>query len=192
MPAAKVNKLPYDRSKPWIKRVFSGKNGIILALTAAAFLALNIYRLNDPLPVGSHIPDFTLTSPYGNSFKISEIKTPAVLVFYKKHGLFSNYMFNRAYRKMLPELELLQDKNYAQVIVLTDGMDTAEKVAELARDKNHETLKNIGYAADTGKIAKMFGIRSWPHIFVINGSGKVIYQSKLAGADHIQKILWRD
>lgn len=184
--------MAYDRSKPWIKRIFSGKNGIILAITAIAFIFLNVYRMNSPLSVGNKIPDFSLETQDGSAFKISDIKTPVVLVFYKKHKAFSNYIFNSVYRKMLPELKFLQDNNYAQVIVLTDSYDKGAQVAALAQDKDHVALKTMGYGADTAKIAAMFGVRSWPHIFVINDNGIVIYEAKLAGADHIQQILWRN
>lgn len=184
--------MKYDRSKPWIRRIFSGKNGIILAITALAFIFLNVYRMNTPLSVGNKIPDFSLETQDGRVFKISDIKTPVVLVFYKKHKAFSNFIFNSVYRRMLPELKFLQDNNYAQVIVLVDGYKKGEQIATLAEDKEHLALKTTGYAADTSKIAALFGVRSWPHIFVINDRGIVIYESKLAGADHIQKILWRN
>lgn len=184
--------MAYNRSKPWHKRIFFGKNGLIMAFTALAFVMLNVYRMNAPLPIGTQIPDFTLTSQNGDKFKISEIKQPVVLIFYGKHGIFSNYMFNATYRKMLPELKFLQDKNYAQVVVLTDGYNTAKEVAALADDPKHAALKTIGYAADTGKITKSFGIRSTPHLFVISGDGVIIYESKLTGVEHIRKILWRE
>lgn len=184
--------MDYDKRKPWLKRVFSGKNWFILGLTTLAFVGLNYYRMNDPLPAGSKIPSFALETPSGVKFNISEIKTPVVLVFYKSHKAFSNFIFNRTYRKMLPELKFLQDKNYAQVIVLTEGYDTPEQVVALAEDAKHVSLKEIGYAGDTAEIAKLFGVRSWPHIFVINHEGVIIYESKLAGANHIQQILWRN
>lgn len=184
--------MKYEKKKPWLKRIFTGKNWLILALTAVAFAGLNYYRMNDPMQVGSKIPDFTLETPSGHKFNISEIKTPVVLVFYKRHKAFSNFVFNATYRKMLPELKFLQDKNYAQVVVITDGIDTQEKVTKLAKDAKHVSLKEIGYATDTDKIAKLFGVRSWPHLFVINNQGFIIYEAKLAGADHIQQILWRN
>lgn len=184
--------MDYDKRKPWLKRVFSGKNWLILGLTALAFIGLNYYRMNDPLPVGSKIHDFSLETPSGVKFNISEIKTPVVLVFYKKHKAFSNFVFNTTYRKMLPELKFLQDKNYAQVIVLTAGLDKPSQVEALSKDPKHVSLKEIGYAGNTEEIAKLFGVRSWPHIFVINNEGVIIYESKLAGANHIQQILWRN
>ncbi len=182
----------YDSSKPWIRRIFSGKNALFFLIMAAAFAALNIYRLNDPLPAGSKIEDFTLTTQSGERFNISEIKTPVVLVFYKKHQYFSNFVFNNHYRRLLPQLKFLQDNNYAQVIVIAEGYDTPEKMAALASDRDHPVLKSIGYAADTAKVAKAFGVRSWPHLFVIGSDGTVLYEAKLTGADHIKSILWRD
>lgn len=182
----------YDKSKPWIRRIFSGKNALFFLIMAVAFAALNIYRLNDPLPVGSQIEDFALTTQSGDRFNISEIKMPVVLVFYKKHRIFSNFVFNNHYRRLLPQLKFLQDNNLAQIIVIAEGYDTAEQMASLAAERDHMVLKSIGYAADTANVAKAFGIRSWPHLFVIGSNGIVLYEAKLAGADYIKSLLWRD
>ncbi len=182
----------YNRSKPWIIRIFSGKNPIIFALMAIAFIALYMYRLNDPIPVGTKIKDFTLTSTNGKSFNISEIKMPMVLVFFKKHNYFSNYMFYYHYYKLLPQLSFLQDNNLAQIIVIADNCDTPEKILSLSKEKNHAILERLGFATDTKEVAKNFGIRSWPHLFVISSNGIILYEAKLASADYIKNILWRN
>lgn len=186
-----MNNIPYN-NKPWIKRIFTGKNFIFFIIVAIAFIWLYIYRLNDPLPIGSKIEDFTLTTISGDTFNISEIRTPIVLVFYKKHQFFSNFMFNYHYRKLLPQLTFLQENNYAQVIVLVDNYNNKEDLATLSKDKNHLILKDIGYATDTKNVAKSFGIRSWPHLFVISDKGIVLYEAKLAGVDYIRGLLWRN
>lgn len=182
----------YNRNRPWIIRIFSGKNPFIFAIIALAFIFLYVYRLNDPLVIGSKIQDFKLTTINGETFNISEIKMPVVLVFYKKHTFFSNYMFNYHYRKLLPQLAFLQDNNYAQVVVIVDGYDTKEELLQLSKDKNHTVLSKIGYVADTKTVAKSFGVRSWPHLFLISSNGVVLYEAKLTGVDYIRDLLWRN
>lgn len=181
-----------ERSKPWIKRIFSGKNALFFLIIAVAFATLNIYRLNDPLEPGSKMPDFKLETLNGDTFNISDIKMPVVLVFYKKHEYFSNYVFNYHYRRLLPQLKFLQDNNYAQVIVIEEKCNTPEKMSALASDNKHSVLKSIGYSADTKSVAAAYGIRSWPHLFVAGSNGIILYEAKLASVDFIRGILWRD
>jgi len=181
----------YDR-KPWIKRVTSGRSAPLLLIAFAAFIILNVYRLNSPTPVGTEIQDFKLKNIDGIEFNISEINQPIILVFYKKHQFFSNYMFNTYYRKLLPELKFLQDKGYAAVVVLSEGYDTTEQLQELSEDVYHHSLKKTGYTGDMDLITKYFGIRSFPHLFVLNKNKEITFESKLVSADFIKKnVLWR-
>ena len=52
-----------DKNKPpYLRRIFAGKNIYIFALVAFAFAFLNIYRLNNPLEIGSTAPELTVTA----------------------------------------------------------------------------------------------------------------------------------
>ncbi len=78
-----------DKNKPpYLRRIFAGKNIYIFALVAFAFAFLNIYRLNNPLEIGSTAPELTVTAYNGESFKINEILSPKVVIFYKKHTYY--------------------------------------------------------------------------------------------------------
>ena len=93
--------MAFENRQPYFKRIFAGKNIYIFALVAIAFAALNIYRLNNPLETGMDAPELTLYAYNGESFTMNEILSPKVVIFYKKHTFFSNYVINTTYRRAL-------------------------------------------------------------------------------------------
>ncbi len=106
-----------NKSKPpYLKRIFAGKNVYIFAMVALAFAFLNIYRLNDPLEVGSTAPELVLQASNGESFTMNEILSPKVVIFYKKHTYFSNYIINTTYKRALPAFKILQDKGIVRSV----------------------------------------------------------------------------
>lgn len=158
--------------QPYLKRIFAGKNIYIFAVVALAFAFLNIYRLNDPLETGSNAPELTLTAYNGESFIMNEILSPKVVIFYKKHTYFSNYIINTTYKRALPAFKMLQDKGIAQVMVIAQGYDNIEKLNNLLGEDDYSNYKNIIFAADTKSAGKKYGIRSWPHLFVISSDNR--------------------
>ncbi len=181
-----------DKNKPpYLKRIFAGKNVYIFAIVALAFAFLNIYRLNNPLEVGSTAPELVLTASNGESFTMNEILSPKVVIFYKKHTYFSNYIINTTYKRALPAFKMLQDKGLAQVIVIAQGYDNIEELNNLFGEDDYSNYKDIIFATDTKAAGKKYGIRSWPHLYVISSDNRVIYETKIGSADKVQQILWR-
>ena len=100
-----------DKNKPpYLKRIFAGKNVYIFAMVALAFAFLNIYRLNNPLEVGSTAPELVLTASNGESFTMNEILSPKIVIFYKKHTYFSNYIINTTYSEIARALKYYRIK----------------------------------------------------------------------------------
>ncbi len=181
-----------EQKKPYLNRVFAGKNIYIFALVALAFAFLNIYRLNNPLDTGVQAPELVLTAYNGKSFKMNEIMGTKVVIFYKKHTFFSNYIINTTYKRALPAFKILQDKGLAQVIVIAKGYNTVEELNQLLNDPDYSQYKDILFACDTSLAGKEYGVRSWPHLYVISSDNRVIYETKIGSADKVQQILWRD
>lgn len=182
-----------DKSKtPYLKRIFAGKNIYMFAMVALAFAFLNIYRLNNPLETGSNAPELTLTAYNGEQFIMNEIISPKVVIFYKKHTYFSNYIINTTYKRALPAFKILQDKGIAQVIVIAQGYNNIEELNNLLGEDDYSKYKDIIFATDTKTAGKKYGIRSWPHLYVVSSDNRVIYETKIGSADKVQQILWRD
>ena len=181
-----------ENKPPYLKRVFAGKNIYIFALVALSFAVLNIYRLNNPLTVGSEAPELILTASNGESFKMNDIISPKVVIFYKKHTYFSNYIINTTYKRALPAFKILQDKGLAQVIVIAEGYDNVKELNNLLGEEDYSNYKHIIFATDTKSAGKKYGISSWPHLYVISSDNRVIYETKIGSADKVQQVLWRD
>ena len=94
--------------------------------------------------------------------------------------------------RALSAFKILQDKGLAQVIVIAQGYDTVEELNNLLGEEDYLNYKNIIFAADTKTAGKDYGIRSWPHLYVISSDNRVIYETKIGSADKVQQILWRD
>lgn len=167
----------------------SGRNLVVLILVAASFWMLNSYRQNDPLPASSQGPDFTMSTADNQTFSLYDIRTPTVLVFYNERRWFANNIYPIAYEKEMPYLKLLQEEGKAQVIILIRGVDTPEKLRELYTKKNREYLENISFAYHDPDIAKKYGVRSWPHTFILDSNHKIRYQTKILSADGVRKRL---
>ena len=178
--------------KPYLKRIFAGKNVYIFALVAVAFALLNIYRLNDPLEMGTQAPELTLTAFNGESFKMNDIMGAKVVIFYKKHTFFSNYIINTTYKRALSSFKILQDKGLAQVIIIAKGYDSVEDINALTQEDDYINYKDIIFATDTKQAGKNYGIRSWPHLYVVSSDNRIIYETKIGSADKVKQILWRD
>ena len=181
-----------ENKPPYLRRIFAGKNVYIFAMVALAFAFLNIYRLNNPLEVGSEAPELILTASNGESFKMNDIISPKVVIFYKKHTYFSNYIINTTYKRALHAFKILQDKGLAQVIVIAEGYDNVKELNNLLGEDDYSNYKNIIFATDTKSAGKKYGIRSWPHLYVISSDNRVIYETKIGSADKVQQVLWRD
>lgn len=180
-------------NKPsYFSRILAGKNIYIFVMVAIAFAFLNVYRLNSPLKVGSIAPEMKLTASNGESFVMNEILSPKVIIFYKKHTYFSNYIINTTYKRALSAFKILQDKGLAQVFVIIDGYDSIKKLNELINEDDYLNYDNIMFATDTKVAGKSYGIRSWPHLYVISSDNIVIYETKIGSADKVQQILWRN
>lgn len=179
-------------SRPgYFARVFTPRNGIIFVIAAALFIGLNIYRLNDALPVGSQGADLALENYKGEKFKLSDIASAKVLLFYKKHAYFSNYVINKTYERELRAFNLIYEKALAPVIVIAEGYDTKEELAELLSDSTYAPYTNIIFATDTKFAGKEYGVRSWPHLFVLDSLNRVIYETKIGTAEKARDIIWR-
>ena len=175
--------------KSRFSRFMSGHNFIVLALAVVAFWALNRYRQNDPLTAASQAPNFTLGTADNQTFQLYDIHTPVVLVFYSKIQFGGNNVLSKAYEKELPYLRLIQDEGRAQIIILIKGVNTPAKLAEFYGKKNRNYLENISFAYLDSDVAKRYGIRSWPHFFILDANHKILYQTKILTTETIKKQL---
>ncbi|MDR0453873.1 MAG: redoxin domain-containing protein [Deferribacteraceae bacterium] len=169
--------------------LMKGRNLTVFILAAMAFWMLNKYRQNDPLPVSSLAPDFTMVTTDNQTFRLYDILTPVVLVFFSERKIFANNTLCPRYEKEMPYLKLLQEEGKAQIIILIKGVDTPEKLKGIYAKKNREYMENIAFAYYDPGIGKKFGVNSWPHAFILDSNHKVRYHTKILSSVTISKHL---
>lgn len=162
---------------------------MILIAVAVSFYFLHFYRQNSPLPISAVVPDMELETADNQRFNLHDIKVPVVLVFYSERKWMANNIYPTVYAREIPHLSILQEEGVAQVIVVIEGVDTPDKLKEFQAKKDYFYLENISFALHNQDIAHRFGIRSWPHTFVLDRSHRVRYTNKILSADGVRKAL---
>jgi peroxiredoxin len=152
-------------------------------LTAIGCVTLGLVSAvySEEAMIGQPAPDFTLTDTIGQAHALSALKGKLVVLewsnydcpFVKKHYESGN-------------MQRLQ-KTYAEkgVIWLTINSSAPGKQGHYPPEKWNEMIKEKGVAATAvlldpdGKVGKLFGAKTTPHMFVINPEGVLIYKGAI-------------
>jgi peroxiredoxin len=121
--------------------------------------------------LGKEVPNFALKDTFGKEFKLSEFKGKTIVLEWVNQGC---PVSKGAHKK-----KIMQDTyaKYAGKEVIWLGIDTT---AGAQPEKNRVYAAEMGIAFpilhDTdGKVGRMFGAKTTPHMFVIDKSGKLAY-----------------
>lgn len=168
-------------SKP---KLFQGKNLLIYLVVGYLFYFLYSYRMNDPLRVSQKIPITELRSIDGTTFKINDYRLYKMLIFFDKSNIYTPY-----YLEVIPELKILA-KNYGgEVFLILKKPTDKNETINLINEKKYNSLENITYRANIKKVSNDYGVRSWPHFFLINADNVVVYEAKNPSVRKIVEIL---
>ncbi len=151
----------------------------VTALTCLA--AASVSFAQEEVKVGADAPAFTLKDTSGKSHNLADFKGKFVVLewfnegcpFVKKHYSSGN-------------MQKLQ-KEYAgkEVVWLSinssapgkEGYVTAESAPKTIADWKMDSTKIL--LDNDGKVGKMYGAKTTPHMFVINKEGKLVYQGAI-------------
>jgi peroxiredoxin len=155
----------------------------IALLTAIGCVAVGLACVahSGEAEIGQPAPDFTLTDTLGNAHTLSALKGKFVVLewinhdcpFVKKHYGTGN-------------MQKLQ-KTYAEkgVVWLSVNSSAEGKQGNYPPEKWNEMTKEKGVAASAvlldpdGKVGKLYGAKTTPHMFVINAEGTLIYKGAI-------------
>jgi peroxiredoxin len=165
------------------------KFAIVLLTCVAASIALQIAacsrnaaaNASAELKVGSEAPAFTLKDTSGNEHSLSDYKGKFVVLewfnnscpFVKKHYTSGSMQ------------KLQQEYTGKEVVWLSinssapgkQGHVTAETAPKTISEWNMEATKIL--LDHDGKVGKMYGAKTTPHMFVIDKRGKLVYQGAI-------------
>jgi peroxiredoxin len=156
----------------------------ILALTAGAALALGSFAIAaEPLSVGAAVPDFSLFDENGKEHKLSQYAGKMVVLEwtnpdcpYVKDQYEANTM-----EKLSKELGA---KDVVWLAVNSTSSNTPEDTKKWRSEQGFEyaTLQD-----KDGKVGKMFGAKTTPHMYVLDTSHKLRYAGAIDDNDSIGK-----
>jgi TusA-related sulfurtransferase len=89
----------------------------------------------------------------------------------------------------MPELKKIEQAGYCKIIVLADVEQTENDIRKMLERKEYKVLENSVYLGNTELLANYFGVRSWPHFFLINTDNVILYQDKIPSSDKLIRIL---
>ncbi len=124
-----------------------------------------------PLPAGSIAPDFTLIDVVsGQPVSLSALlRTGAVLDFWSVECPWSrqydDYFLERA--------ALWAEQGVTLVMIACNAGETIEQMRDMA---DAYGITNLILFDEGGRVADAYGAQTTPHIFVLDGTGQVIYQ----------------
>jgi hypothetical protein len=162
-----------------------------LLLAGAAFLAaLNIGRAATA-EVGQVAPDFTLTDINGNKHSLSDFKGKTVVLewvnpecpFVGKHYGSGN----------MPRLQKAAAADGVVWLSINSGRPGAQgdyDAAQVADWMKRTGAAPTAYFRDQGgKVGRMYDARTTPHMFIVDGSGTLVYAG---GIDSIRSAQMED
>lgn len=144
---------------------------IVISMLNVSIAHNHTAKINEPAP------DFTLTDSNGETHSLSDFKGKTVVLEWINYGcpfVKKHYDSNN--------MQKLQEK-YTQMGVLwlaicssaegKQGNMTNDEINKMTKDYK---AKYSAYLIDEeGKVGKMYGARTTPHMFIIDKDGKLVY-----------------
>jgi peroxiredoxin len=146
----------------------------VFFIIALAYIYLFNFRNNAPLDIGVRAPDFDIKTLDNKNFKLSDIHLTKAIIFFK-----DNTFFTKHYLQFIKELKELNKNNSIYLLLFFDTRQEPSKILSIIhKNKDLKQLEDITYITNIKKVAKQYGIKSWPHFYLLNENNIVIYQAK--------------
>jgi len=157
----------------------------LTALTLAGFFFfLNPVTQATEALVGNSAPDFTLPDTNGNNHSLSQYKGKIVVLEWINHDCpFVGKLYNSG---KMQELQKTYTKKGVIWLSINSsapgkqGYRSPEEANELTRQKKAAPIAVL--LDPDGKVGKLYGAKTTPHMFIINTAGVLVYNG---GIDNI-------
>jgi hypothetical protein len=150
-------------------------------ITVAALAAFELATAKGAVEIGQAAPDFRLTDLSGHAHQLSDYKGRTVVLewvnpecpFVQKHYGSGN----------IPRLQKTATADGVVWLTINSGHPGAE--GDYAAPQAAAWLKQMGAAPTAyfrdqdGKVGRLYGAKTSPHVFVITPEGKLIYEGAI-------------
>ena len=166
-------------------KMFSHKSLIVFSIVIFAYIYLYNYRYNEPLDIGSIGPDFTLKTFDNKTFYLYDINSYKAIIFFKHNTFFSKH-----YLQFIEELKEIYKNSDLYIILLFYAQQDRDNILSiLHNNKQLAKINDITYLADIKKTAKLYGVKSWPHFYLLDKNNRVVYRAKTPSINKINIYL---
>ena len=149
---------------------------VCAAAIAAAFVPAALANA----PAGSAAPAFTLTDLAGKAVKLADFKGKTVVLEWHNFGC---PFVQKHYRS--GNMQALQKKYGGEVVWLAVNSTNAGHQDYMKPEALTKTLTDFGAAPakylmdEPGAVGLAYGAKTTPHMYVIDGTGKVVYNGAI-------------
>jgi peroxiredoxin len=163
--------------KPWGCSIKWNKNPPV---TATASVTVKVQPRTGPLAIGDQVPGFTLKGIDGEERSLAEFAGKPLVIEWFNPGCpyIRNVYEHGVVRHTLDELA----KHGVGYVAINstaqqgDRIFTPEEIATQSREWLEKCEIDVPVLLDSdGRIGKLFGAKTTPHMYVIDASGKLVY-----------------
>lgn len=161
-----------------------------LTFAFAAFAAITVRPLAAAIEVGQVAPDFTLTDIDGKKHALSEFRGKTVVIEWnnpdcpivKKHYDSDN----------LPKLQREATADGVVWLLVNSGAAGQQgadySAAELKQwMKQHDAAPTAYFRDQDGKVGRLYGAQTTPHMFIVDPKGDLVYQGAIDSISSAKK-----
>lgn len=149
------------------------------------FIIATMLLLASPVAFGAETgkpaPDFSGKTSAGKTIKLSEFKGKPVVLEWLNHGCpFVKKHYEGKNMQALQKAAVDKGAVWISVISSAKGKQGHSDAKQAEADRQ-AVGSNASYIVldDGGKIGKMYGAQTTPHMFVINAKGDLVYQGAI-------------
>lgn len=168
----------------------------LLVLTLAVFLANGYNPVSLPgmakggadkqkkigtLTVGKAAPDFKLNDVDGKTWRLKDLKGKVVVLEWFNHGCpFVKKHYDSGNMQSLQKRYTAKNVVWLSICSSAEGnqgFESAEKHKAMFRDK--KSAPTAVLTDPTGRVGRLYGAKTTPHMFIIGKTGKLLYQGAI-------------
>ena len=165
------------------------RNKVLISILILALFTTGIFA--NELQIGKKAPAFTLTDVQGQVHNLKDYRGKLVVLewinydcpFVKKH-------YNSGNMQSLQKKYTAQDVVWLVINSSAPGKQGNFNSEEVLKRSSDQGASFTAYLQDSdGKVGKNYGAKTTPHMFVINGKGKLMY---MGGIDNVKSTNVKD
>lgn len=153
----------------------------LLSLLSCAMLALTLTGVSAQVETGKPAPDFSLPGADGKTHSLAEFKGKYVVLEWTNHDCpFVKKHYSGGAMQALQKAYAAKGVVWLQIISSAPGKQgyvTAAQALEINKEKG--TAATATLLDPDGKVGKLYGAQTTPHMFIITPDGKLIYQGAI-------------